>query len=87
MDRLVTSDDVFDVAKSTAATAYGQAWALVHYLFEEHPEEFFAYLRRVADSRAATGRRDASRIDLFRQAFGDDLAAFERRWHRYMSRL
>jgi hypothetical protein len=87
MDRLVTSDDVFDVAKSTAATAYGQAWALVHYLFEEHPEEFFGYLRRVADSRAATGRRDASRIDLFRQAFGDDLAAFERRWHRYMSRL
>lgn len=84
---LLVDDDVFDVAAASATTAYGQAWALVHYMLEERAEQLFDYLRRVADSRrVGQGAREA-RLELFRQAFGDDIAAFERRWQRYMGRL
>jgi hypothetical protein len=87
IDKLLVRDDLFDLSTSSAPTAYGQAWALVHYLFEQRPEQFFGYLRRIADSRGSSERRDSSRLELFRQAFGDDLEAFERRWHRSMSQL
>ena len=87
LERLLVRDDLFDVSAATARVAYGQAWALVHYLFEKRPEQFFAYLRAVASSRRGTDSRDRARLQLFRKSFGDDLAAFERRWHRAMNRI
>ena len=87
LERLLVRDDLFDVSASMARVAYGQAWALVHYLFEKRPEQFFAYLRAVAASPRGTENRDRARLALFRKTFGDDLAAFERRWHRAMNRI
>ena len=91
LERLIGDDSVFDVTSSSASTAYGQAWALVHYLLEKKPEPFFDYLRRTAASRRSghgqsQGQgQSAERLRIFKAAFGNDLSSFDRRWRRYMS--
>jgi hypothetical protein len=85
--RLIGDDAVFDLTARSASTAYGQAWALVHYLLEKKPEPFFDYLRRTAASRRSGEAQSAERLQIFKAAFGKDMSSFERRWRRYMASL
>ena len=84
---LLTRDELFDVSKSAATTAYGQSWALVHFLLDTHAEQFFSYLHRVARTGHASSERAATRLKMFEDAFGQDIATTEKRWHAYMATL
>ena len=79
---------------------YAQAWALVYYLRTRHPEEFLTFLDLLrnpvpdpdtpddgGDTAAAAGPepRGERTLAAFRRAFGDDLDALERDWHRFMA--
>ena len=66
--------------------SYAQAWALVFYLRMERPTEFAAFLDllRLPDRQASSPART---LAAFRAAFGDDPAAIEGAWHRYLSTL
>ena len=50
----IVSDEIFSLAATHGATlhAYGQAWALTHFLLENRFEEFFAYYRAWASCPA-----------------------------------
>jgi hypothetical protein len=91
LTQLIQDDDLFRSDSTQIPMAYGQAWALVHFLIGDRPEAFFEYLRTVARGRPGgpegSPARAARRLELFREAFGDDLRTLERTWHAYMNRL
>jgi hypothetical protein len=67
-------------SNSIDADGYAVAWGLVHYLANERPEEFQAYLKDVSKLKPLdpSNRRLAGRTDpLFVKHFGDDFAALE----------
>jgi hypothetical protein len=66
---------------SLDADGYAVAWGLVHYLANERPKEFQAYLKDVSKIKPLdpANRRLAGRTDpLFVKHFGEDFAALER---------
>jgi hypothetical protein len=87
LDQLLTDDRLFSATDPRAATAYGQAWALVSYLLAERPGAFFGYLRMVSRTRAGQPDREPARLVGFRQAFGEDFAAVEAAVAAYVTSL
>jgi hypothetical protein len=86
---LLISDALFDGATSQAqvSDAYGQAWALTHFLMEKHCLKLVEYYRRL--SELDVGDEGIPRRDLvlhFRKVFGD-LNALQSEWHAYMRTL
>lgn len=61
---------------------YAQSWALFRLLLEERPRDLRRYMALIYPRRAPDHR-----LDDFRQIFGPDLAALERRYHQYMGDL
>jgi hypothetical protein len=61
------------------AAGYAQSWALFRMLMEERPEAFRKYLAKVY-----TRRTDGTRLNDFREAFGQDLQRFELRFQEYI---
>lgn len=84
---LLAGDHLFSTTTAAAATAYGQAWALVSYLLAERPAAFFGYLRGVAVPGAGDPAPGTARVAAFRAAFGDDLAAVEGAVAAYVASL
>lgn len=72
-------DDGF--GRGYRAARYAAAWALVHDAWTHEPDEFLAFL----DLLRVPAPPDPNRpLAAFRTAFGPDLAAYERAWHRRM---
>jgi hypothetical protein len=69
---------------------YAQCWALVYFLRTQHTDKFLTYLDllRNPDKRSsATEPRAAGaehQLAVFQRAFGADLTALEKEWHRFM---
>ncbi len=61
---------------------YAQSWALFRMLLQERPQAMKAYLTQIYPRRTPDYR-----LDDFRQAFGNDLAALEQRYFAYMRDL
>ncbi len=61
---------------------YAQSWALFHMLMQQRPQAMKAYLDQIYSRRTADYR-----LADFRQAFGNDLAAFEQRYFAYLREL
>jgi hypothetical protein len=61
---------------------YAQSWALFRMLFQEQPQAMKAYLAQIFPRRTPEYR-----LADFRQAFGNDLAAVERRYFAYLRDL
>ncbi len=86
---LIISDLLFDGAKSPAqfSQAYGQAWALTHFLMEKKFDKLIEYYHRTADldlkEKRITGQ---DLVNIFKEVFGD-LRALERDWRLYMDSL
>ena len=85
----LVSDTLFDSAGTNrdAVDAYGQAWALTHYLMENKFEKLAEYYRRT--SEIDTNREGIPRAELlqiFVGVFGD-LDRLDRDWRLYMSSL
>jgi len=85
----LVSDVLFDKARDSrqASDAYGQAWALTHFLMETRGPKLVEYYRTISElSRGEEGIRRGDLVDQFQTIFGD-LRALERQWHAYMSSL
>lgn len=67
--------------------AYGQAWALTHYLMETEPKKLVEYYRRTSQLDPSQGPITRGElVEIFANVFGD-LRQLEGDWHRYMQSL
>ncbi|MFN9988040.1 MAG: DUF1570 domain-containing protein, partial [Pirellula sp.] len=83
------SDLLFDGAKdgTQQVEAYGQAWALTHFLMERHFQKTVKYYQKISQIESESGsipRRDL--VKYFEEIFGD-LKALQIEWHEYMRSL
>ena len=87
---LLVSDMLFDVARGQAEVvdAYGNAWALTHFLMENHFEKLVDYYRRCSEvEEDADGKiLRSTLVDIFKEVFGD-MRLLERDFHGYMATL
>jgi len=87
----VVTDKIFDYAGSHFAVqaAYGQAWALTHFLMDKHLPELVEFYEKMAVDNFETSRDEAwqqKTMATFRECFGD-LTKLENEWRRYMRQL
>ncbi len=87
----VVTDEIFDFAGSNFSiqAAYGQAWALTHFLMDRHLPELIEFYKQMAVDSFQTSRDQAWRnkvLDAFRECFGD-LDQLELQWRQYMREL
>ncbi len=82
--RLVASDQPFE---SAPFDAYAEAWVLTFYLCETRPQEYSAYLARVANRKHFTSYQPAERIADFTSEFGSDLKLLEAQVQRFVDKL
>ncbi|MGI9473902.1 MAG: DUF1570 domain-containing protein, partial [Rubripirellula sp.] len=87
----VVTDKIFDFAGSSYSVqaAYGQAWALTHFLMDRHLPELMSFYEKMAVDHFETKRDEAWRqktMETFRECLGD-LDALEIEWRRYMRTL
>jgi hypothetical protein len=67
--------------------AYGQAWALTHYLMETKPEKLVEYYRRMSEMDPAQQKITREEVvAIFVDVFGD-IPSLENDWHHYMRSL
>ncbi|MFO0012332.1 MAG: DUF1570 domain-containing protein [Planctomycetota bacterium] len=86
---LLVSDLLFDKAADgrERSDAYGQAWALTHFLMETRSEALIEYYRTISElSQSEQGIQRGELVDRFRECFGD-LRSLESQWHQYMAGL
>lgn len=85
----IVSDRIFDFAESREHLlhAYGQAWALTHFLLEKHPQEFIRYYRRLGEFPPDTPLSGEVLVKVFNEVFGEDHRALDREWRAYMNSL
>lgn len=83
---LLSDDKRFRTA-ATSADAYAEAWALNYFLIRTRREDYVKYLKALADQTPQVFLEPAERIKQFQQFFGDDLAALETEFLRYMQKV
>jgi hypothetical protein len=87
----IASDDIFMRAGSheSEVSAYGQAWALTHYLMAHHFNELMKYYKLLAERKPKGGKQfpPDENVDVFKKAFGEDLKVLNAEWRRYMKSL
>jgi Protein of unknown function (DUF1570) len=87
----VVTDKIFDYAGSndSVMAAYGQAWALTHFLMDKHLDKLLQFYKKMAVDNFQTEHDDAWRaktFDTFKACFGD-LEQLELEWRDYMRQL
>ena len=87
---LLVSDVLFDAARGQTemVDAYGNAWALTHFLMENHFEKLVDYYRRCSEvEEDDSGNILRSKlVEIFQDVFGD-IRLLERDFHGYMATL
>jgi hypothetical protein len=76
LDSLVGEDDAF-LKTESAPAAYAESWALVSYLFKEHPAGMKAYLAAIAAHQPLKQISREDRILEFSQAIGESPGELE----------
>ena len=82
--RLVTSDTPFE---TEVLNAYAQAWTLTFYLCETRPQEYCAYLARMAARKPFGSYPAEERLADFTAAFGSDLPLLAAQVERFVDQL
>ena len=87
----VVTDQIFDKASSELGVhaAYGQSWALTHFLTKKHLPKLVNFYRKMAVDDFEAVHDEAWRtkvMDTFRECFGD-LVTLEQDWRSYMNGL
>jgi hypothetical protein len=89
----IVTDKIFDYAgnQATVVSAYGQAWALTHFLMEKHPEKLTRYYQAVGEKIKLGSTIEETEfrkqcLDIFTEIFGDT-AAINAQWKAYMRTL
>ncbi|MBN2475668.1 MAG: DUF1570 domain-containing protein [Pirellulales bacterium] len=85
----IVSDQIFTLAAADVAVvhAYGQAWALTHFLMERHFDKLVAYYRLIAQKRSKKRLPAKEYLGLFNQVFGKSKVGLDREWRQYMKSL
>ena len=88
---LVVTDRVFDEAGDhfSVLAAYGQAWALTHFLMNRHLGKLIEFYKKMAVDSFETKRDEAWRektLSTFKDCFGD-LQKLDLEWRSYMRNL
>ena len=83
---LIADDGRFD-SPSTAADAYGEAWALTYFLMRTRSDDYRAYLAEIADGPPLARSTRRERIETFERHFGPDLSRLDASFVRYMSKV
>jgi Protein of unknown function (DUF1570) len=82
--QIVASDQPFDTG---VLDAYAAGWTLTFYLCETRPQEYSAYLARVAARKPFTKYTTSERMRDFTAAFGNDLALLSAQVDRFVAEL
>jgi hypothetical protein len=82
--QLVAGDERF---KSDSLSAYAEAWTLTFYLCETRPQEYSAYLTRVASREAFSEYSAMERVTDFTTSFGSDFDLLAAQLDRFISSL
>jgi hypothetical protein len=67
--------------------AYAEAWAFNYFLWKQHPKQYQAYLQRMSEKAPLAPDTPVARLAEFKDSFGDDLAALDAEFVRYMVRV
>jgi len=82
--RLVASDQLF---RTSARTAYADAWTLTFFLSETRPMQYSNYLARVAARKAFSKYSARARVADFAKAFGSDLEMLDVQLQRFVEEM
>lgn len=85
----IVSDQLFTRSANNFTTlhAYGQSWALTHFLMERHFTKLVAYYRELGKLPEATHTSPAELQSVFDKVFGKDKQALDGEWRAYMRSL
>lgn len=85
----IVSDKIFTHAASHGSIlhAYGQAWALTHYMIENHFDKLVAYYRRLGQLPPDIFFDSEVLNKLFDETFGDQKRSIDSQWRNYMRGL
>jgi len=83
---LLTDDKQFLDAQK-GADAYAEAWVLTYFLIHRYPKQYVAYLRTLSAKKPLIQDDAATRLEEFKQAFGDDLAKLDQEMLRYFAKI
>jgi hypothetical protein len=85
----IVADNIFKFAASHGAAlhAYGQAWALTHFLMEKHPEKMVSYYRRLGELPPDIILSGELLVSLFNEVFGTDRGTLDLEWRAHMRSL
>ena len=85
----IIRDEIFDLLVSNAGSeyAYGQAWALTHFMIETHLKEFVAYYRVLGDLPPDVKLNPDLLQALFSRVCETDIVALDGEWRQYMTKL
>lgn len=82
---LVSTDERFRDSRQ-ALDAYAEAWALNYFLIRQHREQYVAYLKMLAEKGPLLWDEPETRLQEFKQAFGD-LNRLDAEFVRQMSKV
>jgi hypothetical protein len=83
LETLLSSDDRFHDT-SSALDAYAEAWALTYFLLNQHEAKYLEFLDNLSKKKPLFWDEPATRLEEFRQAFGEDLEKLDRAFVRFM---
>lgn len=85
----IVGDQIFDQAEtfSNKLHAYGQAWALTHFLMEKHFDKFITYYRRLGEMPPDIVFGPEVLTKMFDEIFGTDRVSLDNDWRAYMDSL
>lgn len=85
----IVGDQIFDQAESFSNKlhAYGQAWAITHFLLEKHLAKTITYYRRLGELPPDIVLSPELLTKLFDEVFGTDRVSLDNEWRTYMDSL
>jgi Protein of unknown function (DUF1570) len=85
----IVGDQIFDYAASHGAKLHGyaQAWAITHFLLENHTKDFVTYYRMLGDMPPDASLSPELLVQLFNRVFGENHKALDLQWRSYMRGL
>jgi len=85
----IVSDQIFDLSGNNLTTilAYGQAWAMTHFLLENEFDKTMEYYRALGELPPHLVFQPETLQAVFNRVFGEDKAGLDQRWRAYMRGL
>jgi hypothetical protein len=85
----IVSDQVFDLAGNTTSRifAYGQAWAMTHFMLENEFDKMMEYYRALGELPPNLTFSPETLQEVFTRVFGEDRKGLDQRWRAYMRGL